>query len=75
LLTLMHAVGQFFPKSDRSPAIEPVADEVLARRLMSESALEGWRLGRTRRVSRGFYISQALEVCSQGAGVSESGDG
>lgn len=74
-LTLMHAVGQLFPKSDRSPAIEPVADEVLGERLMGEAALEHWVLGRTRRVSKGFYISQALEVRSPFADVTESEDG
>jgi magnesium-protoporphyrin O-methyltransferase len=59
-LTVMHAVGQLFPRSERSPAIEPVASPRLAR-LVAEAA-PGARLGRTRRVQRGFYTSQALEV-------------
>jgi magnesium-protoporphyrin O-methyltransferase len=60
LLTLMHAAGQLFPRSDRSPAIEPVAPARLAR--LIGAAAPAARLGRTRRVARGFYTSQALEV-------------
>jgi magnesium-protoporphyrin O-methyltransferase len=60
LLATMHAIGQFFPRGDRSPAIEPVAERRLAR--LVAAGLPGWACGRTRRVSAGFYISQALEV-------------
>lgn len=59
-LTVMHAVGQFFPRSDRSPAIEPVAHETLVGLL--GQALPAARCARTQRVMRGFYTSQALEV-------------
>lgn len=62
LLTVMHAVGQLFPRGDRSPAIEPIAEDDLRRRIAREPALAGWCIGRTERVSRGFYISQAVEL-------------
>ncbi|KAA2238085.1 magnesium protoporphyrin IX methyltransferase [Salinarimonas soli] len=62
LLGAMHAVGQLFPRTDRSPAIEPIGAHRLAAALAGELGAEGMRVGRTRRVSRGFYISQALEV-------------
>lgn len=62
LLASMHAVGQFFPRSDRSPAIEPIAAARLARRIDDHPGLRGWLRGRNRRVSRGFYISQAQEL-------------
>lgn len=62
LLATMHAIGQLFPRGHRSPAIEPVAEAALRRRLAQRPALAGWRVGRAQRVVRGFYISQALEI-------------
>lgn len=61
-LTVMHAVGRIFPKGDRAPAIEPVSENALLRLLISEPRLADWRAGRTLRIARGFYISQALEL-------------
>lgn len=61
-LALMHAVGQFFPRGDRSPAIVPIAEKRLRGSLASDPALAAWRLGRTERIIRGFYTSQALEL-------------
>jgi magnesium-protoporphyrin O-methyltransferase len=59
-LTVMHAIGQLFPRGNRSPAIEPVRPQTIGRLIGSE--LTGWQARRTHRVSTGFYISQALEV-------------
>lgn len=59
-LTLMHAAGQLFPRSDRSPAIEPVAEGRLRR--LIDSGVAGFATARSHRVQRGFYTSQALEV-------------
>ena len=61
-LAVMHAVGRLFPRGDRAPAIEPVAERKLRQLLMSEESLERWRLGRGRRVTSGFYKSHALEL-------------
>jgi magnesium-protoporphyrin O-methyltransferase len=62
LLSLMHGVGKFFPRSDRAPAIEPVS-EALLRRLIGESgALSAWRVGRSSRIESGFYTSHAMEL-------------
>lgn len=58
-LGAMHKVGKLFPRSDRSPAIVPVAEEELRQRLAS---LSGWRIGRSERVASGFYTSQAIEL-------------
>ncbi|CCG06653.1 magnesium protoporphyrin IX methyltransferase [Pararhodospirillum photometricum] len=63
LLAVMHAVGQFFPRGDRSPAIVPLAEPAFRAALAAEPGLAGWKTGRTQRVARGFYISQGLEVC------------
>lgn len=59
LLAAMHSVGRLFPRSDRSPALTPVAEAEL--RAALQSGLPGWREGRTQRIAKGFYTSQALE--------------
>ncbi|SEP93514.1 Mg-protoporphyrin IX methyltransferase [Ectothiorhodospira magna] len=61
-LAIMHTVGKVFPKSDRSPAIEPVAEKTLLRLIAAEPALDGWKPVQTHRISKGFYTSQALEL-------------
>ena len=60
LLRTARAIGQFFPKSDRSPSIVPVSPDNLHSRL--SRSLPHARLGRDQRVRRGFYTSQAQEV-------------
>jgi magnesium-protoporphyrin O-methyltransferase len=62
LLATMHAVGRVFPRGDRAPAIEPVSEKTLLRHMAAAPTLANWDAARTHRVSRGFYISQALEV-------------
>jgi magnesium-protoporphyrin O-methyltransferase len=61
-LAAMHAVGKVFPRADRAPAIVPVAERRLHDAIGAAPALAGWRIGRTLRVSSGFYTSQALEI-------------
>ncbi|MHB8287368.1 MAG: class I SAM-dependent methyltransferase, partial [Caulobacteraceae bacterium] len=61
-LALMHSAGRLFPRSNRSSAIEPVTEARLHKAIARAPALAGWRLGRTERVSSGFYTSQALEL-------------
>jgi magnesium-protoporphyrin O-methyltransferase len=58
-LAVMHNVGKLFPRSNRSPAIVPQAPDSLNRALVSVTSM---RPNRTKRVSSGFYISQALEL-------------
>lgn len=67
MLTLMHAAGQLFPRGDRSPAIEPVAQAKLRRLLADGPTAAGVGPGaftqsRDHRVSAGFYISHAMEI-------------
>ncbi len=62
LLATMHAIGQWFPRGDRSPAIVPVSEQVLANRISHSPAFVDWQLGRRHRVHRGFYISHGIEV-------------
>lgn len=61
-LMVMHAIGQFFPRGNRSPAIAPISREALERHLRAHPALIEWRFARAQRVDSGFYVSQALEV-------------
>ena len=62
LLMAMFTVGRLFPRSDRSPAIVPVAEKALRRMVGSEPGLAHWDASRTQRISRGFYTSQAFEL-------------
>jgi magnesium-protoporphyrin O-methyltransferase len=62
LLTAMHVVGKAFPRANRAPAIEPIAERALRRRLGADPAMEGIAIGRTHRIDSTFYISQALEL-------------
>jgi magnesium-protoporphyrin O-methyltransferase len=61
LLALMHAAGRLFPRSDRAPAIEPIAEPALKAALAQRlDAL--WEVAPGRRVAHGFYTSQLMEV-------------
>lgn len=63
-LAALHAVGRLFPRAERAPSIQPVAEVVMQRMLRETPSLAGWRPGRTLRVASGFYKSQANEVCA-----------
>jgi magnesium-protoporphyrin O-methyltransferase len=64
-LEVFRAVGKLFPRGDRSPAVVPVAERWLHRRIDEDAQLQGWARGRTERISSGFYTSQALELVKQ----------
>ncbi len=61
LLAAMHSVGRLFPRSDRSPALTPVAQPKLRMGLTGRIGATGWKEGRSQRVASGFYTSQAWE--------------
>ncbi len=62
LLITARMIGRWFPRSDRSPAIEPQPERKLHAELMRHPEIAGFSLGRTQRISHSFYISQALEL-------------
>ena len=62
LLVAMRSVGRLFPRADRAPWIEPMAEGELRRLLRQAAGMADWQTGRTQRVSSGFYTSQALEL-------------
>ena len=59
-LALMHGVGRWFPRGERSPALQPMAQARL-RPLLNQALGAVWQEGRGQRISRGFYTSQAWE--------------
>ena len=62
LLVAMRSVGSLFPRANRAPWIEPMAEAQLRRMIGRSQALASWSAARTERISSGFYTSQALEV-------------
>lgn len=63
LLTVMHMAGKLFPRDDRSPAIQPISEKMLRRITARDMAFRGWKMPEGARVSSGFYISHAMELC------------
>ena len=61
-LTVMHAVGQWFPRGNRSPMIEPVSERRLEAELSRHAEFAHWKRGRNQRVVSSFYISHAMEL-------------
>lgn len=61
-LEVMIAVGRLLPRKDRAPWISPIATKRLHQLILRSEAMANWSTGRTTRVSRGFYTSQALEL-------------
>jgi magnesium-protoporphyrin O-methyltransferase len=61
-LAAMHAIGRCFPRRERAPAIEPIAQRSLFQLLTGEARLAEWHVARTQRIESGFYTSQAVEL-------------
>ncbi len=63
ILSVMKSVGKLFPRNDRSPAIEPIAEQSLRKELSAKHS-NGFPLHveRTHFVSTGFYKSTAMEL-------------
>jgi magnesium-protoporphyrin O-methyltransferase len=61
LLALMISIGRLFPRGNRAPWLEPMAQEKIAALMAQHPALGGWQTGRTLHISSGFYQSQAME--------------
>jgi len=62
MLSVMWTVGRLFPRGDRAPAIVPVSETDVTRRIESHPGLALFTPARTKRITSGFYKSQALEV-------------
>ncbi len=62
LLATMMALGRLFPRGDRAPAIEPVAEHRLRAEIAAAPGLARFAVARSARVQSGFYTSQAMEL-------------
>lgn len=60
LLRTMHMAGKLFPRSNRSPAIKPISEDNLSHAI--RLTIPGWDIDFTKRVSSGFYKSQAMRM-------------
>lgn len=65
ILETMIRVGRLFPRKDRAPFIEPVSENNLREAIENTSTLSAWKVDRTKKISSGFYTSQAMEVCKK----------
>jgi magnesium-protoporphyrin O-methyltransferase len=61
-LAVMHTIGRLFPRTNRAPAIDPVAEDKIRSLLRDHPKLKDWSLSRSHRVQNGFYTSHALEL-------------
>ncbi len=62
VLATMIRVGRIFPRRDRAPFIEPVSEARLRTEIDAHPDLANWQVGRTEKISSGFYTSQAMEL-------------
>lgn len=62
LLSVMHAVGRWFPQGDRAPRIVPVAEAAVRQAVATRPDLAAAQVGRTQSIKSGFYTSQAMEL-------------
>lgn len=61
-LAAMHGFGKLFPRSNRAPAIEPVATGPLVEWVNGADDMERWAVANRHDVHRGFYISTAFAL-------------
>ena len=61
MLSLMISIGRIFPRGDRAPWLEPMAEQKISALMKTHATLTPWSSARTLRVSSGFYQSQAME--------------
>jgi magnesium-protoporphyrin O-methyltransferase len=62
VLAAMIKIGRMFPRGDRAPFIEPVSESALRDVIAAHQDLTQWQVGRTEKISSGFYTSQAMEL-------------
>lgn len=62
LLSLMKLVGKAFPRGNRSPDIEPVAEALVYQLLCAHASMPSFEVGRGERIDTTFYKSQAMEL-------------
>ncbi|CAN1506219.1 Mg-protoporphyrin IX methyl transferase [Burkholderiaceae bacterium] len=61
-LAALIGVGRLFPRGDRAPFIEPVAEKKLTKLIVMGEDLGAWTITGSKKISRGFYKSQAMAL-------------
>lgn len=61
LLSAMITVGRLFPRANRAPWLQPMAEQSIRDQMNRLPELAGWHCGRSARIASGFYQSQAME--------------
>ncbi len=62
LLALMHMVGRIFPRGNRAPDLEPIAESTLRALLEGHPAMQPFEIARCEHVETTFYMSTAMEL-------------
>ena len=62
LLAMMIRMGRLFPRADRAPFIEPIAEAALRSEFDRNHLLAGCCATRTEKISSGFYTLQGMEL-------------
>lgn len=68
VLSTLLTLGSLFPRSDRSPFIQPISIDSLTRTFSKHDGLEDWMPVSTQKVQRAFYFSQAMRLSKKQAG-------
>jgi magnesium-protoporphyrin O-methyltransferase len=61
-LSTLLTIGSLFPRSDRSPFIQPISIDSLTRTFSRHDGLANWAPVSTQKVQRAFYFSQAMRL-------------
>jgi magnesium-protoporphyrin O-methyltransferase len=61
-LSTLLTIGSLFPRSDRSPFIQPISIDSLTRTFNKHDGLGDWAPVSTQKVQRAFYFSQAMRL-------------
>lgn len=70
-LSVLHAIGKLFPRTDRAPSIVPVSERAFRSAFIASPVMDSWGIVATRPVEHGFYRSLAMAL--QNASLSAHG--
>jgi magnesium-protoporphyrin O-methyltransferase len=62
LLAAMISFGRLFPRGDRAPWLQPMAQARIANLMARDAVLSQWQGDRSERIKSGFYTSHAMEL-------------
>ena len=71
-LSTLLTIGSLFPRSDRSPFIQPISLDSLTRTFSNHDGLSDWAPVSTQKVQRAFYFSQAMRLSKKQANQSKA---